>query len=356
MTRTLGTYVISWSQTELDGLSGAPVAALEIGANWKWTGDAVRVDGPSDVLLLNDPVDDEFMRQRASRAVRRLMGNRLPPVRAQHGSAFDDPLLERSFVITDGRKSYTVTLIEVAELSRPLLMFLGHLPPRNTELWVVSSLGSEGHFNRITDTPTGVICFTPGTRLRTPAGDKLVEEMVEGEAISTKDGGAQEIVWIGQRRMSGARLYAMPELRPIRIQSGALGDDDPQGDLVVSPRHRVLVKGDVARDLFNTDEVLVAAEDLTNDRTIARDHAMRQVAYIHLLLPRHHVVWANGVETESFHPASASFETIEDHQRARLLAIVPGMEDDPLSYGAPARRELTRSEAAILAHEGRVAS
>jgi hypothetical protein len=78
---------------------------------------------------------------------------------------------------------------------------------------------------------------------------------------------------------------------------------------------------------------------------------MKVVEYVHLLLPRHHVVWANGVETESFHPASTSFDTIEDQQRARLSDIVPGIEDDPHLYGPAARRELTRSEATILMHE-----
>jgi hypothetical protein len=64
------------------------------------------------------------------------------------------------------------------------------------------------------------------------------------------------------------------------------------------------------------------------------------------------VVWANGVETESFHPASTDLDTIDAVQRARLSEIVPGIEDDPHGYGDPARRELSRSEAAILRHEG----
>lgn len=347
-----GTFVVSWTQTEIDGLRAAPPAALEAGVEWRWRGQAMRVDGPDDVLTLGTPIGDEAMRARASVAARRLLGRAAPPVRAQSGAAFEDANLGESFTVTDGRKIWTANLLEVAEVARPLIVFTGSLPPRDAELWVVRAPATGGTFNRVTEMPTGVICFTPGTRLRTPKGERLVEDLAEGDLIDTRDCGAQEIVWIGRRRMSGARLYAMPELRPIRIRGAALGKGDPQGDLLVSPRHRVLVKGEVAQALFNIDEVLVAADDLLNDRTIARDHTLREVEYVHLLLPRHHVVWANGVETESFHPASTDLDTVTPHQRARLAQIVPGIEEDPACYGQAARRELTRSEAAILRHEG----
>jgi hypothetical protein len=55
----------------------------------------------------------------------------------------------------------------------------------------------------------------------------------------------------------------------------------------------------------NTDEVLVTARDLMNDRSIYVDRSMREVHYIHMLLPSHEVMFANGVESESSHPASA---------------------------------------------------
>ena len=53
-----GTFVISWTQTEIDGLEAAPVSALDVGAAWSWRGEALRVDGPSDLLRL-DMADGE---------------------------------------------------------------------------------------------------------------------------------------------------------------------------------------------------------------------------------------------------------------------------------------------------------
>ncbi len=162
---------------------------------------------------------------------------------------------------------------------------------------------------------------------------------------------AQDILWVGRRRMSGARLYAMPELRPVRIRMGALGVERPDEELLVSPAHRMLVAGRMARELFNTPEVLVAARDLINGRTVTVDMALREVDYIHVLLPRHQVLWANGVETESFHPANAALGTLNAGDRDSLLAQFPGLEYDPHSYGDYARRNLNQSEAAILMHE-----
>ncbi|MFU8779120.1 MAG: Hint domain-containing protein, partial [Roseovarius sp.] len=110
-------------------------------------------------------------------------------------------------------------------------------------------------------------------------------------------------------------------------------------------------RGDVARALFNTPEVLVMARDLINNDTVTVDLASREVTYIHLLLPRHQIIWANGLETESFHPASAALSMLDEGDRARLLAINPNLDCEPNLYGGHARRCLSGSEAAILAHE-----
>ncbi len=143
----------------------------------------------------------------------------------------------------------------------------------------------------------------------------------------------------------------MPEFRPIRFRAGAVGMDEPDRDLIVSPQHRMLIRGPHARALFNAEEVLVEATALVNDLTIMVDRSMREVTYVHVLLARHNVIWANGLQTESFHPANTAFEAIAAEQRDGLSALLPGVEDDPWAYGAHARRNLTASEAAILRYD-----
>jgi hypothetical protein len=343
-------HLISWSQTCVEGLRSPPVCGLETGSSWSWSGEAVALDLPEGQVEAPGP--DAF-RRHALRAVRRLLGRTLPPVRPVNGCEFGEIAVSRDFLVSCGRATYRVTLVEVAEAARPLLLFTGGLPPRNRPLRIVEGLFPEPRERTVTPETGGVICFTPGTRLRTPSGAVPVETLREGDLVETRDGGAQEILWIGHRRLSGAQMHALPELRPIRIRAGALWDDRPDTDLIVSPRHRVLLRGPAADALFGTPEVLVAAEDLRNDATVIRDMSLREVSYIHLLLPRHHIVWANGVETESFHPASTDLRTVDAQQFQRLAQIVPGVEANPRGYGAPVRRELSRIEAEALVSEVR---
>ncbi|CUJ85414.1 hypothetical protein PH7735_00491 [Shimia thalassica] len=347
----LGTFVISWSQTEVDGLEAAPMQSLETGAVWSWRGEAVRVDGPTELLRLDVAEGEANIRKRAARMVRRLVGAAIDQTRRIEDIEVEEPLIDGGFVVTNGAQSYTVTVIEV-EGSQPLLMFLDDVPPRNTELWVVHHTLDALDNNQTTGPATGgVICFTPGTRILTPDGPRLVEDLREGDKVQTKDNGAEEVCWIGSRRMTGARLFAMPKLRPIRIRAGALGIERPDEELVVSPEHRMLLKGHAARALFNTPEVLVSARELVNGSNVAIDYALKEVTYVHLLLPSHQIIWANGVETESYHPANAALSTLTDGDRARLLKMMPDLEIDLNSYGAYARRNLSTSEAAILKHE-----
>jgi hypothetical protein len=351
MTGYKGTFVISWSQTEVDGLAGGPVGAIEVGASWRWRGSPVRIDGPNDVLVLTGHEGESELRARASRAVRRIVGN----TRAGRGLLpdYDEPLFDRYFVVSDGRRSFPITLIDLPEVARPLLLFLGELPPEETDLWIAKCVAEREPADAAQAPPKEVICFAGGTLLATPEGPRPVEALTEGDRLLTRDDGPQPILWIGHRHVTGARLHAMPEMRPIRVRAGALGRAVPVPDLIVSPQHRLLLKGRMAQDLFNTPEVLVSARDMLNDRTILRDYALRGLSYYHLLMQRHQVVWANGLETESFHPAQTSLDTIDAAQRWRLLQVVPGADENPHGYGPAARRLLSRSEAAILLHEAR---
>jgi len=344
-----GTFVISWMQTEVDGIAAAPVDALAIGADWRWHGEALRIDGPADILHLHGAIGEHETRRRAARTVRRLLGA------AVTGRHFDETGeiatdAEQSFTVTDGYEAFTVTLIDLPDGAARLAMFAGRVPPRDTELWVVDRMLETNPRGPSAETPA-VICFTRGTLIETTQGLRAVEMLRPGDRVQTRDDGAQEIVWTGGRRMTGARLYAMPELRPVRFRAGALGIGRPDGDLLVSPQHRMLVRGAAARALFNEAEVLVAAADLVNGGSVRVEQGLREVQYIHLLFERHQIVRANGLESESFHPGASTLEMIDPVARAGLLALMPHLADGTGTYGGYARRRLGTAEAAILRHD-----
>src|SRR5690606_4699164 len=105
----IGTFVISWSQTEIDGLEFAPQDALHVGAAWSWRGDALRVDGPAGILRLDESDGQADLRRRAARNVRRLVGAALRPSGADAGAAAEPPhpMADSVFVATDGARAYT---------------------------------------------------------------------------------------------------------------------------------------------------------------------------------------------------------------------------------------------------------
>ncbi|MBT0958044.1 Hint domain-containing protein [Alphaproteobacteria bacterium KMM 3653] len=347
-----GAFVISWSQTEIDGLGAAGPQSLLIGATWRWKGEAVRVDGPGHLAVLSGSQEVADLHSRAARNVQRLIGS-LPGVRGRviTPDVGGDPLMEHSFTVTDGRTAWRGTLIEGADGG--LIMFTDGVPPKGADLWIArvetSSRAAKAAAQAVT--AGGVICFTEGTRISTPDGVRQVQDLREGDMVLTADNGAQPLVWTGSRRMSGARLRALPHLRPIRIRSGVLGPDVPDGDLLVSPSHRMVVRGPAAQALFGTPEVLIRARDLEGAPGIGTDLRLAEATYVHLMLDQHQVLFANGVQSESFHPAEADLASLSEADRERLLGEMPQLEQQPESYGEAVRRALTAPEAAIFRHD-----
>jgi len=119
----------------------------------------------------------------------------------------------------------------------------------------------------------------------------------------------------------------------------------------VSPLHRVLIRDSLAEILFGETEVLVAARDLVNDRSVTRREG-GQVEYVHLMFDRYQVVFSEGLETESYLPGPQTSDSFEAEVLAEITAIFP--EIDPKTgrgYSAAARRTLKRFEANILRSE-----
>jgi hypothetical protein len=345
-----GTYVLTSDQVILNGTKMREGETPTVGQIFCWAGDAMRLDGPQSTLLLEGATKLGDLHRRASKLIARKFD--LAPAPLEPLDQIDAVDSDDGFEISDGLTQFTLVPIRAPRAGQTLLWCPAGIPETGRIYHVTRVSKPEPKLRAQNDFGGDVICFTQGTRIRTEDGEKLVEHLSPGDYVQTKDDGMQEILWTGQRRMSGARLHAMPELRPVRIRYNALGYDIPDSDLLVSPHHRIIFSGAKAQALFNQSEVLVAAHDLINDSSVFVDHAVQEVTYHHILLANHQVLWANGVATESYHPASTSLETIEDNQRGALLELFPDLAHDLHSYGGYARRNLDRAEAAILIQAG----
>lgn len=168
-------------------------------------------------------------------------------------------------------------------------------------------------------------CFTPGTLIATDRGQRPIETLRRGDRIVTRDNGLVRVYWIGRRDVSFAELKRVPQLRPILIKAGAMGDAGPKHDMVVSPTHRMLVGA--GSGAFPTDEpeALVSAWRLVDNRGV-RPAAALGVSYIHVLCDRHQVILANGAWTESFHPDDRVMRAMGNAQRLELIDLFPEIE------------------------------
>ena len=275
-TGLIGTFVISWSQTDIDGQHAPPVTDLNVGTAWSWIGEAVRVDGPNGILPLGVSQSETDIRSRAALTVRRLLASAQVDTRRMDAAVLQEPLFEDSFRVTDGFDTWIIALINTGVNRKPLCMFMDEIPPRAQDLWVVDHR-IETTLRRFSQPAQGgVVCFTPGTMIMTPDGARDVANLSEGDFVQTADNGRTEVLWLGQRRVTGARLQAVPSLTPVRLRAGALDQDVPDAGLLVSPDHRIVLRGARACALYNADEVLVTARDLINDHSITRslDHSI----------------------------------------------------------------------------------
>ncbi|PKP85342.1 MAG: hypothetical protein CVT80_03130 [Alphaproteobacteria bacterium HGW-Alphaproteobacteria-2] len=191
-------------------------------------------------------------------------------------------------------------------------------------------------------------CFTPGTRIGTPSGEKPVEDLRPGDRVITRDHGVQTVRWVGARTLSRTELALAPDLRAVRIRAGALGHGLPERDMLVSPNHRMLVMSERTRLFFDEAEVLVAAKHLADGDGIAQVETAG-VTYIHVMFDHHEVILADGAWSESFQPGDWSLRGLEREQRAELLDLFPELAETASRAGyRAARRSLKKHEARLL--------
>lgn len=134
-----------------------------------------------------------------------------------------------------------------------------------------------------------VTCFFAGTRIATPKGQVAIELLKPGELVLTADGRTLPVSWLGVQTVSTVFADKMRVL-PIRIKAGALADNVPARDLLVSPDHAMFVDG-----------VLVHAGALVNGTSIVRETKVPQIfPYYHVELDEHALIVAEGAAAESF--------------------------------------------------------
>jgi hypothetical protein len=171
------------------------------------------------------------------------------------------------YVVTDGFGNYFGVVATGTDLSAGIA---SQAAPTNTVTW-------------------NMACFAAGTMITTPDGERMVETLDAGDLVLTADGAAKPVRWLG--RTTQSRLFADPaRALPVRIKAGALGENQPVRDLLVSPGHAMLVEG-----------VLVQAGALVNGTSVTIERRGPETFTLyHVETDAHDLLIADGAATESF--------------------------------------------------------
>ncbi len=185
----------------------------------------------------------------------------------------------------------------------------------------------------------GIPCFTKGTLIQTPQGERPIESLQPNDLVTTMDNGDQPVLWIGERHLGPDELTRCPRLKPVYFAEGALGNHTP---LLVSPLHGMFVRG-----MGGRDQALARAKHLAETQSRVRiAQGKRNVHYYHLLFETHQIIQANGTWCESLYPGPYSLAVFEPAQRAEVYRQIPklGTCTTAQAYGETARPFLKRRE------------
>ena len=133
-------------------------------------------------------------------------------------------------------------------------------------------------------------CFAEGTLISTPSGEAKVQDLSNGNLITTQDGRAVPVKWVGRQTLRKWRHGA--HMQPVRIRAGALGNGLPHTDLTVTADHGMVIDG-----------MVINASALVNGHSIdfvPMDELEDSFTVYHIETEAHDVILANGAPSETF--------------------------------------------------------
>ena len=236
------------------------------------------------------------------------------------GATFNDSVVLSETQTLDGPDTATVTIADQTDST--VSVFIDEEQSRD---------GETGHTTEVVGIiafEDGLIpCFAGDTLVTVALGEKPIRTLEVGDAVLTVENGLQEICWIGHQLYAKPVLSSYPQLYPVRITQGALGQDLPKRDLLVSRQHRILVRSKVAARMFGKSEVLVAAAKLVGLPGIYIDETVAQVTYVHVLFDKHQLIYAEGTLAESLYTGPEAIRALSATAQDQIRAILPEAAD-----------------------------
>jgi antigen 43 len=161
---------------------------------------------------------------------------------------------------------------------------------KGTPTFSAATVGGKAGVQFASDSPP--VCYVEGTKILAEHGEVTIESLRANDKVVVRRDGVdvlEPVTWIGRTSIDLSRHARPEQAAPIRIKAGALAENVPVRDLVVSPEHCMIVTGRC-----------VPAKLLLNSGSITREFPTTPFHYYHVELARHGILIAEGAEAESY--------------------------------------------------------
>jgi len=203
-------------------------------------------------------------------------------------------------------------------------------------------------FPDMPDLATACAAFARGTLIATDSGQVAVEDLQPGDRIMTRDNEAASLRWIGSTAINYRADTAHSKEGSLRVLTGALGHQHPQTDLILHHDTRVVVDHPICAMQHGVRSALVPARALADFDSIITLRPIGAVEFFNLILDRHQIIFANGLETESYHPGPEICALHSGEMHHHMAHLFPWMEGRLERFGPMALPRLCETEVAAL--------
>lgn len=200
-----------------------------------------------------------------------------------------------------------------------------------TRRYEVAYLGHDSEINEFTRIAPAMPTFEDafcalarGSIIATDEGPIAVEDLLPGTRVLTRDNGAQPLLWAGSMTL----LPSIPDQpdsagKLSRVTADSFGLGRPMPDLLLGPSARLFRRDAVLVSAMGTKAALAPITAFIDGDTVLEITPVTPVPVYHLAFECHQIIFANGLEVESYHPGNRNEIPLTGQMRALFLAMFP---------------------------------
>ncbi len=173
--------------------------------------------------------------------------------------------------------------------------------------------------------------FARGTVLQSDVGEIAIEDLIPGDKLWTRDGAPARVLWIGSGMFSPqhARGRRMPL---VRIMADSFGACRPDRFVTLGSGARILQTPPHLRNETKSDALLSPVREFVDAVNVIEIIPPTPVHLFHIVLERHSIVRAGGLEVETYHPGSQVLRSLNRPDLADFMRAFPQF-DHPTDFG-----------------------